>query len=116
MAKPHAHGFRIITERVQDPTAGAATELTNENCSATVAICTVEKVTKFSSAKDATAIAVDSKVVAPAKPQQHAADLYIEAIEVVPKQDIPRSAELMHQLQRISLTRSANPAISAEVA
>ena len=29
--KQHAHGFRIITERVRDPTAGTATELTNEN-------------------------------------------------------------------------------------
>ena len=28
--KQHAHGFRVITERVQDATAGAATELTKE--------------------------------------------------------------------------------------
>ena len=114
--KQHAHGFRIITERVQDPTAGAATELTNENCYATVALCTVEKVIDFSAAKDATAIAVISKVVAPSKSQQHAADLYIEAMEVVLKQDIPRSVEMMRQLQRISNTQSANPATSSEVA
>ena len=114
--KQHTHGVRIITERVQDPTAGAATDLTNENCYATVALCTVEKVIDFSAAKDATAIAVISKVVAPSKSQQHAADLYIEAMEVVLKQDIPRSVEMMRQLQRISNTQSANPATSSEVA
>ena len=114
--KQHTYGVRIITERVQDPTAGATTELTNENCYATVALCTVEKVIDFSAVKDATAIAVISKVVAPSKSQQHAADLYIEAMEVVLKQDIPRSVEMMRQLQRISNTQSANPATSSEVA
>ena len=115
--KQHAHRLRIITERTQDATAGAATELTKENCYATVALCTIEKVTDFSAAKDATAIAVISKVVAPSKPQQHAADLYIEAIElVVSKHDIPSSVEMMRQLQRISDAQSANPATSSEVA
>jgi hypothetical protein len=115
--KQHAHGFRIITERTQDATAGAATKLTKENCYATVALCTIEKVTDFSAAKDATAIAVISEVVAPSKPQQHAADLYIEAMElVVSKHDIPRSVEMMRQLQGISDAQSANPATSSEVA
>ena len=45
--KQHAHGFRVITERVQDATAGAATELTKEKCYATIALCTIEKVTDF---------------------------------------------------------------------
>ena len=53
------------------------TESTNKNCYATVALCKVEKVTDFSVAKDVTAIAVISKVVAPSMPQEHAADLYI---------------------------------------
>ena len=61
------HGFRIITERAQDATAGAATELTKENCYATVPLSTVEKVLDLSAAKDATAMAVISKVVAPSK-------------------------------------------------
>ena len=114
--KQRTHGFRIITERVQDPTAGPATELTNQNCYATVALCTVEKVTDFTTAKGATAIAIISKVVAPSKPQQHAVDLYIEAMEVMLEQDIPRAVEMMRQLTRISNTQSANPAISSEVA
>ena len=100
--KQHAHGFRIITERAQDAIAGAATELTKENCYATVALCTVEKVPDFSAAKDATAMAVISKVVAPSKPLQHTADLYIEAMELVPKHDIPSSMEMMRQMQLTS--------------
>ena len=87
--KQHAHGFRIITERVRDPTASTATELTNENSYGTVALCTLEKVTDFSAAKDTTAIAIVCNVVKPSKPQQHAADLYIEAMENVPKEDVP---------------------------
>ena len=81
-----------------------------------MALCTVEKLIDFSTAKDATAIAVISKVVAPSKPQQHAADLYIEAMEVVRKEDIPRSVTMMSQLTQISNTQSANPATSSEVA
>ena len=72
--------------------------------------------TDFTVAKDVTAIAVISKVVAPSKPQQHAADLYIEAMEVVVKQDILRSVEMMRKLQQISNTQSADPATSSDVA
>ena len=66
---PDSHGFRIVTEHIQDPTAGATTEFTNANQYAIVALCAVEKVTDFSIAKDTTAIAVISKVLAPSKPQ-----------------------------------------------
>ena len=76
----------------------------------------VEKVTEFSTAKKTKAIAVISKVVAPSKPQQHAVDLYIEAMEVMLEQNIPRAVEMMRQLQRISTAQSADPATSTEVA
>jgi hypothetical protein len=114
--KQHAHGFRIVTERAQDATAGAATELTKENCYATVALCTIEKAPDFATAKDTTVMAVISKVVAPSKPLQHAADLYIEAMELVPKHDIASSMGMMRKLQRISNIQSADPASSSEVA
>ena len=114
--KQHAHGFRIVTERTQDATAGAATELTKENCYATVALCTIEKVPDFAAAKDATIMAVISKVVAPSKPLQHAADLYIEAMELVPKHDIASAMGMLHKLQRISNVQSTDPATSSEVA
>ena len=114
--KQHAHGFRIITERTQDATAGAATELTKENCYATVALCTIEKVPDFSAAKDATVMAVISKVVAPSKPLQHTADLYIEAMEPVKKDDIASSMGMMRKLQQISKVQSADPDTSCEIA
>ena len=114
--KQLSHGFRIITERVRDPTDDATTEFTNVNQYATVALCTVEKVTDFSTTKDTTAIAVISKVVAPSKPQQHAADLYIEAMEIVPKTDIPASVQMLRQLQRFSSTHSGDPNTSSEAA
>ena len=114
--KQHAHGFRIITERTQDATAAAAIEVTSENCYATVALCTVEKVPDFTVAKDATVMAVISKVVAPFKPQQHAADLYIEAMEPVPKADVASATAMMRKLHRISHAQSADPATSSEVA
>ena len=99
-----------------DSTAGAATELTKENCYATVALCTVEKVPDFSAAKDATFMAVISKVVAPSKPLQHTADLYIEAMEPVRKDDIDTSLKMMRKLQKIAQVQSADPASSNEVA
>ena len=48
IGKQHAHGFRVITEHVQDATAGAATERTKENSYATIALCTVENHRFFS--------------------------------------------------------------------
>ena len=113
--KQHAHGFRTITERIQDATAGDATELTKKKY-ATVALCTVEKTTDFTAAKDTTAMAVVSKVVAPTKPLQHTADLYIEAMEPVLKHDIPSSMKMMRQMQLFSDTESSNLAESFEVA
>ena len=116
MASSFRKGFRIVTERVQDATAGAATERTNANQYATVCLCTVEKVTDFSTTKDTTAIAVISKVLAPSKPEQHAADLYIEAMEVVPKADTNAAVEMMRQLHRISNMHHGDAATSSEAA
>ena len=76
----------------------------------------VEKVADFSATKDATFMAVISKVVAPSKPEQHAADVYIEAMELVPKKDIASSVEMLRQLERVSDTPFGDPASSSEVA
>ena len=114
--KHHGKGFRIVTERTQDATAGVATELTKENCYGTVALCTVEKVSDFTAAKDAIVMAVISKVVEPSKPLQHTADLYIEAMEPVKNDDIASSMGMMRKLQQISKVQSADPAISSEIA
>ena len=81
-----------------------------------MALCTLEKVTDFSAAKDTTAIAIVCNVVKPSKPQQHAADLYIEAMETISKDDVPRCMEMMAQLIQISNADTANTPVSTEVA
>ena len=80
-----------------------------------MALCTVEKTTDFTAAKDTTAMAVVSKVVAASK-EGHTADLYIEAMDIVSKDDLPSAMKMMQQMQQISDTQSANPAESSEVA
>ena len=114
--KQLAHGFRIVTERVRDATDGVTTEWTEVNQYATVALCTVEKVTDFSTSKDTTAMAVISEVVAPSKADQHKADLYIESMEIVPKADIPAAVQMMRQLEKSSRTHPGDPNTSSEVA
>ena len=81
-----------------------------------MALCTVEKSPDFVAAKDATVMAVISKVLTPSKPLQHAADLCIEAMELVPKNDVESSMAMMRKLHRISNAQSADPATSTEVA
>ena len=61
-------------------------------------------------------MAVISKVVAPSKPEQHTADLYIEAMEPIRKDDIATSIKMMRKLQQIAQVQSADPATSNEVA
>ena len=55
------------------------------------------------------------KVAAPSKPEQHAADLYIEAMEPVPKHDLPTAMNMMCKLQRIPNVQSADLTTSSEV-
>lgn len=108
--KQLSNGFRIVTDRVEDATA----DLSNKY--ATVALCTVEKVTDFSTAKDTTAFAVISKVASPSKPDQHAADLYIEAMEVVPTNQTSAAWGMMKQLRRVSNVHHGDVATSPEAA
>ena len=114
--KQLSNGFRIVTDRVQDATADVTTQYTKANQYATVALCTVEKVTDFSTAKDTTAFAVISKVASPSKPDQHAADLYIEAMEVVPTNQTDAALQMMKQLRRVSNVHHGDVATSSEAA
>ena len=109
-----AHGFRIATERGQDATADAATEHTVANQYTIVCLCGVEKVTDFSTAKDTTVIVVIAKVTAASKPLQHAADLYIEAMEPVPASQIATAEQMMRQLDHASNAHNGDAATSSE--
>ena len=50
------------------------------------------------------------------KPEHHAADLYIEAMELVPKDDVAITMAMMRKMHRIANAQSADPATSSEVA
>ena len=108
--KQLSNGFRIVTDRVEDATADLSKQY------ATVALCTVEKVPDFSTNKNTTAFAVISKVASPSKPDQHAADLYIEAMEDVPTNQIEAAVQMMKQLRRVSNVHHGDVATSPETA
>ena len=110
--KQLSRGFRIVSERVEDATASEGTSKQY----ATVSLCTVEKVPDFTAAKDSVFIAVISKVMAPSKPEQHEADLYIETMESVPKDDSAASVGMMRQLQRVSSMHRGDAATSTDAA
>ena len=61
-------------------------------------------------------MAVISKVVAPAKPQQHAADLYIEAMETVEKPNVAAAVQMMRQLHEVGSMRQGDASSSATAA
>ena len=116
MANNICTGSASSRKHVQHATTGATTEYTNANQYGTVTLCTVEKVTDFSAAKDSTAIAVISNVVARSKPQQHTVYLYIEAMEAVPTNYIAASVEMMCQLHRVSNMHRGDVKTSSEAA
>ena len=82
----------------------------------TAALCTLEKVTDFSAAKDTTAIAIVCNVVKPSKPQQHAADLYIEAMEALQKTDVDAAVQMMRQLQKMGCAQFGDSTSSTPAA
>ena len=57
-------------------------------------------------------MAVISKVVPPAKPDQHAADLYIEAMELIEKASENTAVQLMCQLQRVASMQLGDAKVS----
>ena len=61
-------------------------------------------------------MAVISAVQKPSKPEQHTADLYVEAMEIVQKDDIASSIGMMRKLHQISNAQSADPGTSCEIA
>ena len=116
--KQFSHEFRVVSERVRDATATehGSTENTNANHYSTVTICFIEKATDFSAAKDTICIAVISKVVAPTKPQQHAAYLYIEAMTTLQKTNVAAAVNMMRQLQNVASMQHGDATTSAAAA
>ena len=102
-SKQHANTIRMVSSHVRDASAEENTTADTLNAFGTIALCSCERVNDFSPAKGSIAIAVISKVVEPALPQQHAADLFVEALEMIEStDDIVCCTKMIRQLQEIS--------------
>ena len=90
-----ANGFRVVTENVRDACDNASH--TNYR---TIALCSVQRCPDFTVAKGAFALAVLCKVTAPAK-KQHVADIYIETLELVPREQKDEVVGTIRSLQGV---------------
>jgi len=108
--KQISNGFRLVAEHVRDDT-----DTSSAKVYITHVLCSVEKAPDFTASKDATALAVISKVVAPSKPE-YAADLYIEAMEIVPSHHREEAVLMMAKLQGVSKVPNGDAIASNEAA
>ena len=75
----------------------------------------MEKSPDFTAAKSATALAVISRVWPPSKPEQDAADVYIEAMEIV-SAEVAAAILMMRKLHGIAVAQSTEATASQEKA
>ena len=68
--------------------------------------CTVERCPDFAVAKGSYALAVICRAGQPAKPQ-HAADLFIETMEPIPKEQADQARKLLENLRDISAAQAS---------
>ena len=116
-SKQHANTIRMVSSHVRDASVDEKKTADTPNSFGTIALCSCERINDFSPAKGSIAIAVISKVVEPALPQQHVADLFIEALEVIEsKDDIASSTKMIRQLQEISSFVTVDALPSSQVA
>jgi hypothetical protein len=104
------NGFRVVTDQVEDACDISATERYS-----TIACCTPEKSPDFRAANDSWALAIICKVMPPSKPL-HAADLYIESMEPITRDNKDQAIAMIKQLQRASTVNRENAATSTEAA
>ena len=99
----NAAGFRVVTDNVLD---GSVVPKSDEPAAeqlkvGIVARCTVARCPEFTASKASYAVAVVCKATLPAKPQ-HALDLYIEAMEVLSKEQIHPMRETLVKLRSVA--------------
>ena len=79
-----ASGFRLLTDNVLDGSEPSRLQHVESSKYGTIARCTVERCPDFTPAPGRYFLAVVCKATRPAK-QQHALDLWIEAMQLLPK-------------------------------
>ena len=116
-SKQHANTIRMVSSHVRDASVDEKKTADTLNSFGTIALRSCERINDFSPGKGSIAIAVISKVVEPALPQQNVADLFIEALEVIEsKDDIASSTKMIRQLQEISSFVTVDALPSSQVA
>ena len=107
-----AGGFRLVTDNVID---GAILQSTPQVKVGIVARCSFERCPDFTAAKASYALAVVCKATLPAK-SQHGLDLYIEAMEVLSKDQISYARETHAKLRLIAAAHRTESEPSQEKA
>ena len=110
-----AGGFRLVTDNVLDGSEPSLLQSTGAPKYGTIARCTVERCPDFTAAKGNYALAIVCKATRPAK-QQHAVDLYIEAMEPVAKYHADRAATMVTKLSSVAAAARATTEASQEAA
>ena len=108
-------GFRLVTDNVVD---GANLDLPQDTSQLKVGIvarCSFERCPDFTAAKASYALAVVCKATTPAK-SQHGLDLYIEAMEVLSKDQISYARETHAKLRSIAAAHGTESEPSKEKA
>ncbi len=109
-------GFRVLTDNVEDGSDSTKSGDSAEQLKVCiVARCTVERCPDFTATKASYAIAVVCKATSPAK-SQHALDLYIEAMEMLSKEQIDRVRETLAKLRSVAAAARTETEPSAEKA
>ncbi len=109
-------GFRVVTDNVIDGSDLAKSDDSAEQLKVgIVARCTVARCPDFTALKASYAVAVVCKATLPAKPQ-HALDLYIEAMEVLSKEQIHPVRETRAKLRSVAAAARTETEPSVEQA
>ena len=109
-------GFRVVTDNVIDGSDLAKSDDSAEQLKVgIVARCTVARCPDFTASKASYAVAVVCKATLPAKPQ-HALDLYIEAMEVLSKEQIRPVRETLAKLRSVAAAARTETEPSVEQA
>ena len=109
----HGTGFRVQSDNVMTATEHLKADATDVLKYGTIARCTVERCPDFTVAKGSYALAVICRAGQPVKPQ-HAADLFIETMELIPKEHADQARKLLENLRDIAAVQSSQHTPSSQ--
>ena len=94
------------SDNVMTATEHLKADATDVRTHGAIARCTVERCPDFTVAKGSYALAVICRAGQPVKPQ-HAADLFIETMEPIPKEHADQARKLLENLRDIAVAQSS---------